>query len=196
MAFLVAGLVTRFADGLAALFPTSLVARLANRVMAFLVTGLVARFAAVAFDGLVAGLVAVLVAGFAFIAVAGLANLLHDRLVHGLVAGVPALLQHSIVHQFVAGLALLLTGAETALGVTARLLTTGVRGGAAIGCGRGLDSPEQAGQRDKQRRSQTHPHDFCLLIGTGKGHSQRSEVRGQRSEVRNRATGLFLTSDL
>src|SRR5262249_37816378 len=98
------------------------------------------------------------------LAIASLADRLHDGFLDGLVAGVPALFHDVVVDQLVAGLGLLLAGAEAALGITARLRTGVVPAGAAGRGPRRGDGPDQADHRDKQQRSQAHPHDFASSI--------------------------------
>jgi hypothetical protein len=116
----------------------------------------------------VARLVAGLVASLALFAVASLADRLLDALVDGLVAGVPALFDDGVPDQLVVHVALLLAGTEATLGVATRAWAAVVITGAAVPGSRGLDSPEEADQRDQQRRSQAHPHGSHLLVTHGR----------------------------
>src|SRR5262249_53072212 len=139
----------------------------ADGVADVLVAGLVDRLAALLLHRPVAGLLAGLVAGTALVAVAGLADRLHDGLGDRLVAGVPAFLQDVVPDELVVRLAVLLAGGEAALRVATRAGTAAVVVGAAVPGGRGLHGPEQADQRDQQRRSQAHPHGTHLLVTCG-----------------------------
>src|SRR5262249_47567396 len=67
------------------------------------------------------------------------------------------------------------------LGITARLRTASVLGGATVLRLRSLDSPEQADQRDQQRRSQAHPHHCSSSWALRPLASMPSYLRAARS---------------
>src|SRR5262249_34394395 len=83
---------------------------------------------------------------------------------------------------FVASATFLLAGGVAALGITTRLRTTVVFGGTAMRSGRRPNGPEQADQCRQQHRSQVHPHDFRLLIGT-RANSVNASTWGSGSGV-------------
>lgn len=138
--------------------PDRLVARPADRVSASAPAG--ARDAPRAMLGhhFVRCPMTVFVARPAFITEASLLDRPHDCLTNGFVAGVPAFLENGVINQPVRGLTLILARTKITLGITTALPTIGITASAAVGrCGC-LDDPEQAGQHDQQRCTQTHPH--------------------------------------